>query len=238
MRNEQSTVTRRGSPVVPDKRLGGLAGVTDYARAMSSRPDAVEESLVRATAALGGPAMMLSTADQARLLGMLAALMRATDVLELGTFTGRSALVMARALPAGGHLITCDLSPRWTAIAREHWRLAGVDDRIELRLRPAMEVVRALPGTEHLDLVFIDADKGGYVSYYEQLVPRLRPGGLIVADNVLAAGQVVREPEPGSVSDAVDRFNRRVAADSRVDVVILTVGDGLTLARKRPASGS
>jgi caffeoyl-CoA O-methyltransferase len=223
---------------VPDKTLADLAGVTDYARAMSSRPDGVEESLVRATAALGGPAMMLSTADQARLLNMLVALMRATDVLELGTFTGRSALAMARALPADGHLTTCDLSPRWTAIAREHWRLAGVDGRIELRLRPAIEVLGSLPGTEHLDLVFIDADKGGYATYYEEIVPRLRPGGLIIADNVLAAGQVVREPEPGSVAYAMDRFNRRVAADSRVDVVIVTIADGLTLARKRPVSGA
>jgi caffeoyl-CoA O-methyltransferase len=233
-----SAVRWPGSFVVPDKTLDDLAGVTDYARAMSSQPDAVEESLVRATKALGGPAMMQSTADQARLLGMLVALMRATDVLELGTFTGRSALAMARALPVGGHLITCDLRPRWTAIAREHWRLAGVADRIELRLRPALEVLRSLPGDEHLDLVLIDADKGGYVTYYEEIVPRLRPGGLIVADNVLAAGQVAGEPEPGSVAYAMDRFNRHVATDSRVDAVILTVGDGLTLARKRPTSGA
>ena len=224
--------------LAPGKTLQGLAGVTDYARSLSSQPDAVEESLARETAALGGPAMMLSTADQARLLTMLVGLMQARNVLELGTFTGRCALAMARAMPAGGHLTTCDLSPRWTGIARKHWRLADVEDRIELQLRPAAEVLRSLPDAEHLDLAFIDADKGNYLNYYEEIVPRLRPGGLVVADNVLAAGQVLSKPEPGSVAYAMDQFNRRAAVDSRVDVVILTVADGLSLARKRPAHGA
>jgi caffeoyl-CoA O-methyltransferase len=220
-------------PAELGKALPGLQGVTGYARAVSTAPDAIDESLARETAALGGPAMMMSTADQSRLLSMLAGLMQARNVLELGTFTGRSALAIARAMPAGGRLTTCDLSPRWTSIAQEHWKRAGVADRIELRLQPAIELLRALPREERLDLVFIDADKGGYVSYYNEIVPRLRPGGLIIADNVLAGGDVVGEHEPGSVAHAMDRFNQRVAGDDRVDVVVLTVADGLSLARKR-----
>jgi caffeoyl-CoA O-methyltransferase len=215
------------------KALPGLAALASYACAMSTPPDPVEESLVRATAVLGGPSMMLSTPDQAALLSLLVGVTGARHVLELGTFTGRSALAMARALPDGGRLLTCDLSPRWTSIAREHWRLAGVDERIELRLDPAITVLRSLGPEEQLDLVFLDADKGGYVTYYDEIVPRLRPGGLLVADNVLAGGAVLGDPEPGSVAHAMDRYNRHVAEDARVDAVVLTVGDGLSLVRKR-----
>jgi caffeoyl-CoA O-methyltransferase len=176
--------------------------------------------------------MMLSTSDQTRFLAMLVGLIGAQNVLEVGTFTGRSTLAMARAMKDGGRLITCDLSARWTAIGREHWRRAGVDGRIDLRLQPAMEVLRGLATREWLDLAFIDADKGNYVNYYEEIVPRLRPGGLIVADNVLADGHVLDDLEPSSVAFAMDRFNRHVASDPRVEVVILTVADGITLARK------
>jgi predicted O-methyltransferase YrrM len=219
------------------KVLPGGPALTGYARAVSSPPDRVDTALAEATEELGGPAMMLSTPDQTLLLSMLVGLMQARAVLELGTFTGRSALAMARAMPADGWLTTCDLSPRWTAIAREHWRRAGVADRIELRLQPAMELLRSLPRQECLDLVFVDADKGNYVHYYEQIVPRLRPGGLVVADNVLAGGGVLGELAPDSVAMAMDRYNRRVAADSRVDVVVLTIADGLSLARKRDGHG-
>jgi caffeoyl-CoA O-methyltransferase len=230
---------RAGAVVgAPEKSLPGGAALTAYARAVSSQPDRVDAALAEATARLGGPAMMLSTPDQARLLSMLVSLLQARAVVELGTFTGRSALAMARALPAGGRLTTCDLSPRWTAIAQEHWRRAEVADRIDLRLQPAMELLRSLPRQECLDLVFVDADKGNYVYYYEEIVPRLRPGGLVVADNVLAGGGVLGEFEPDSVACAMDRYNRRVAADGRVDVVVLTVADGLSLARKRDGHGS
>lgn len=215
-----------------DKTAGARAGVAAYARALSTPADEIEDSLIRETAGLGGPAMMLSTPDQVRLLAMLVSLMGARRVLELGTFTGRSALAIARAMPANGRLLTCDLSPRWTAIAREHWQRAGIADRIELRLQPAMSLLAELDPGEWLDLVFIDADKGSYVSYYEQVVPRLRPGGVVVADNVLAGGEVVGELAPGSVAAAMDRFNRRVAADDRVEVVVLTVADGLSVIRK------
>jgi caffeoyl-CoA O-methyltransferase len=224
-------------PAGPGKAIAAGPGLTAYARALSTPPDAVEASLVARTGELGGPAMMLSTADQTRLLSLLVATLGARDVLELGTFTGRATLAMARALPADGRLITCDLSRRWTAIAREHWRRAGVDGRIDLHLRPGLELLRTLPERPSFDLAFIDADKGGYVPYYEEILPRLRPGGLVVADNVLADGRVLDHPEPGTVAFAMDRFNRHVAADPRVEVVVLTVADGVSVARKRPDPG-
>jgi caffeoyl-CoA O-methyltransferase len=208
------------TPAGPRKAGPARPGLTEYARALSTPVDPVEESLIARTAGLGGPAMMASTSDQARLLGMLVGLMGARQVLELGTFTGLATLAMARALGEGGRLITCDLSRRWTAIGQEHWHRAGVD-------------VRGLPHDASLDLAFIDADKGRYVDYYEEILPRLRPGGLVVADNVLADGLVLDDPEPGTVAFAMDRFNRHVAGDPRVEVVILTVADGMTIARKR-----
>lgn len=216
----------------PEKSPGAAGPLTAYARRLSRSQDPVDESLDRATAALGGPSMMQSTWDQALLLGMLVAVTGARRVLELGTFTGRSALAMARALPPDGRLLTCDLSRRWTAIARHHWHAAGVAEHVELRIEPAMELLRSLPPDSGFDLVFLDADKGNYHNYYEEIVPRLRPGGLLVADNVLAGGGVLGAVEPGSVAFAMDRFNRRVSADQRVEAVVLTIGDGLTLARK------
>lgn len=214
----------------PGKDLTGLA---EYARRLSTPPDDVDLSLEQATASFGGPSMMLTSTDQARLLGMLVAVSGARRIVELGTFTGRSALAMARAMPDGGSLLTCDLSRRWTAVALEHWRRAGVADRIELRLQPALDLLRSLPPEPHLDLVFLDADKGGYATYYEEIVPRLKPGGLLVADNVLADGSVLGPLEPGSVAAAMHRYNRLAVADDRTEVVVLTVADGLSLVRRR-----
>lgn len=217
---------------VVTKDLDALADVTAYARRHGRELDEVERSLIDRTAAFGGPAMMLTTPEQARFMALLVTLMGARRILELGTFTGYSALAMARALPSDGHLVTCDLSHVWTSVAREHWERAGVADRIELRLQVATEVVRSLPAEEQLDLVFIDADKGNYVNYFELVLPRLRPGGVILADNVLAGGKVLIPAEPGSVAEAMDRFNRHVAADLRVEAVIVPIGDGLSVIRK------
>jgi caffeoyl-CoA O-methyltransferase len=214
------------------KDLHALADITAYARRHGGELDDVERSLIDKTRAFGGPAMMLTTPDQARFLALLVTLMGARQILELGTFTGYSALAMARVLPSDGHLVTCDLSRVWTSVACEHWERAGVADRIELRLQVAMIVVESLPAEEQLDLVFIDADKGNYVNYFERVMPRLRPGGLVVADNVLACGRVLSQAEPGSVAEAMDRFNRHVATDIRVDAMILPIGDGLSIIRK------
>ncbi|MFG2285592.1 O-methyltransferase [Streptomyces sp. NPDC048595] len=175
---------------------------------------------------------MQSAEEQGPLLAFLVRLIGARHVVEVGTFTGYSALSMAQALPADGTLIACDVSEEWTAYGREAWSRAGVADRIDLRIAPALETLRAMPGEPHIDLAYLDADKGGYIAYWEELVPRLRPGGLIVADNVLYRGEVADPAATGSAL-AIRAFNDHVAADRRMESVLLTVADGLTLARKR-----
>jgi caffeoyl-CoA O-methyltransferase len=193
--------------------------------------DAVARDLVEETRALGGVSRMLTTADQAALLTILTRLVSARRAIEIGTFTGFSALAIARGLPADGSLICLDVSEEWTSIARRYWERAGVADRIELRIGDAHASAAELPMEPLVDLAFVDADKPGYIDYFEQLVPRIRSNGLLLFDNTLAGGRVVGEHE----DEPVDRkeFNAHVARDERVDVVILGIGDGLTLARKR-----
>jgi caffeoyl-CoA O-methyltransferase len=193
--------------------------------------DAVARALVEETRALGGVAEMLTTADQAALLTMLTRLVSARLAVEIGTFTGFSALAIARGLPDDGRLICLDVSEEWTSIGRRYWEKAGVADKIDLRIGDAHASAAALPVGEPLDLAFVDAEKPGYIDYFEQLVPRMRPNGLLLFDNTLAGGRVVGVHE----HDPVDRkeFNAHIAKDERVDVVILGIGDGLTLVRKR-----
>lgn len=162
-------------------------------------------------------------------LRMLARLTNARHILEIGTFTGYSALCLAEGMQEGGHLITCDVDPEATAIAQDHWARSPHGAKIELRLGPALETIATLEGP--WDLVFIDADKQNYINYWEAVLPKVRQGGLLVADNVLWSGRVIN---PQKESDfAVDRFNKHVAADARVEAVLLTVRDGVTLAWKK-----
>jgi caffeoyl-CoA O-methyltransferase len=193
--------------------------------------DVVARELVEETRALGGVSEMLTTADQAALLTMLTRLVSARLAVEIGTFTGFSALAIARGLPDDGRLICLDVSAEWTSIGRRYWEKAGVAEKIELRIGDAHTSAAALPVGEPLDLAFVDAEKPGYIDYFEQLVPRIRPNGLLLFDNTLAGGRVVGVHE----HDPVDRkeFNAHIAKDERVDVVILGIGDGLTLVRKR-----
>jgi caffeoyl-CoA O-methyltransferase len=193
--------------------------------------DVVARGLVEETRALGGVSEMLTTADQAALLTMLTRLVSARLAVEIGTFTGFSALAIARGLPDDGRLICLDVSAEWTSIGRRYWEKAGVADKIELRIGDAHASAAALPVGEPLDLAFVDAEKPGYIDYFEQLVPLIRPNGLLLFDNTLAGGRVVGVHE----HDPVDRkeFNAHIAKDERVDVVILGIGDGLTLVRKR-----
>ena len=170
--------------------------------------------------------------DQFALLTLLTRLVGVRFAIELGTFTGTSAAAIAKGLAPGGRLLCCDISEDWTAIARRHWEQAGLSDRIELRIGPALETIRALDEPS-VDLVFLDADKGGYVDYYEALIPKMRSGGLLIADNTLWSGKVVDESISDRNIDGIRRFNDLAARDPRCDVVMLAIGDGVTLCLKR-----
>jgi len=215
------------------KSLGLSPELHAYLVAHGPPPDPVLESLSRETRELGGIAIMQVAPEQGALLSMLVRLTGARRVVEIGTFTGYSALCLARGLPEDGTLLCCDVSEEWTAIARRHWEKAGVAGKIELRIAPALETLRGLPREPHLDLAFIDADKTSYIDYYEEILARLRPGGLILADNVLWSGNVVNPAADDVNTLAIRRFNDHVAADRRVESVMLPISDGLTFARKK-----
>jgi caffeoyl-CoA O-methyltransferase len=222
------------------RALTVTAELVDYAVAHGSDvPGPVLDDLRAETAALGPPAGMQIGPDEGQLLTLLTRLVGARRAVEVGTFTGYSSLCIARGLAPGGALTCCDVSEEWTAIARRAWDRAGLADRIELRIAPALDTLRSLPAEPHIDLAFIDADKGGYVGYWDELVPRVRPGGLLLADNVLWSGRVVESPRPAEANEpddntrAIRAFNDHVAADDRVDVAVLPAFDGLTIARRR-----
>ena len=207
--------------------------IRDYAAAHSSWPaDAAVRDLQTRTRALGGPSGMQIADDQGQLLTLLTRLVGARSAVEVGTFTGYSSLCIARGLADGGRLVCCDISEEWTAIGRDAWAAAGVDDRIDLRIAPALETLRARPDEATIDLVFIDADKGGYIGYWDELVPRVRPGGLLLADNVLWSGEIIVDAGDDANLAALQAFNDHVAADDRVEVAVLTAFDGLTIARR------
>lgn len=209
------------------------AAVEAYIAARTEPADAVLVELRRRTAELGSAATMQIGADQGALLTLFTRLTGAANAVEVGTFTGYSAICIARGLVEGGRLLCCDVSETYTALAREAWAQAGLEDRIELRLAPAIDTLRSLPADDPIDLAFIDADKGGYLGYYEEVVARLRPNGVVVVDNTLWSGRVVDDDDTARDTRAIRAFNDAVAADVRVDSYILPVGDGLTLIRKR-----
>jgi caffeoyl-CoA O-methyltransferase len=204
----------------------------EYLVAHRSPDDAVVEELREETARLGGSAKMQVAPDQATLLRILVGALGARWAVEVGTFTGLSALAIARGLPANGRLFCFDVSEAWTAIGRRYWEKAGVADRIELRIGPAASALRKLPEEPWLDFAFIDADKQSYPVYWDEIVPRLRPGALVAVDNVLWEGEVVQDEKRGGEVEAIRAFNEKVLADERVESVMLAVADGLTLARK------
>ena len=174
--------------------------------------------------------------DQGQFMGMLVRLIGARRCLEIGTFTGYSSLAVALALPPDGRLIACDVSDTWTAIARRYWREAGVDGRIELRLQPALTTLDELLAdgqAGRFDFAFIDADKVSYADYYERVLSLLRPGGLLAVDNTLWSGQVADPKARDKDTIALKKFNAALHADERVDLSLVPIGDGLTLARKR-----
>ncbi|HCB04776.1 MAG TPA: SAM-dependent methyltransferase [Nocardioides bacterium] len=208
--------------------------VSDYLLAHSSPQDDVLARLAEETrTSFGGVSEMQITADEGALLTLLTRLVGAAYTIEVGTFTGYSSICIARGLAPGGRLLACDVSGEWTDLARRYWDEAGVTDRIELRLAPAAETLAALPPDPIVDLAFVDADKESYPTYYEELVPRLRSGGLVVLDNVLLGGRVFDEANQSERVTTMRAVNDRVAADDRVDAVMLPVRDGVTIARRR-----
>ena len=209
--------------------------LADYIQAHSTAPDEVQRELIEATAALGDASIMQISPAQGALMTMLTTLLEPRFAVEVGTFTGYSALAVAKALPHGGRLLCCDISEEWTAIAREHWERAGVSGRIDLRIAPALETLRSLPAEPAVDLAFIDADKSSYLAYYEELVPRLSPRGVILVDNALWDGHVANPAQTDPTTEHLRAFNARVVADERVLVALLPVGDGLSMITRRPA---
>ncbi len=215
------------------KSLGVSPEVHRYLVAHGTPPDPVQRELIEETRRLGGISIMQVAPEQGTFLTWLARAIGARRAIEVGTFTGYSSLCIARGLAAGGRLLTCDTSDEWTSVARRYWEKAGVADRIELRLGPGAETLRAFPADPVIDLGFIDADKGGYPVYYEEILKRLRPGGVILVDNVLWMGRVADPSAQDEMTVAIRAFNDLVAKDERVDCVMLPISDGLTLLRKR-----
>jgi caffeoyl-CoA O-methyltransferase len=231
------TTVRRGTfEGMPDapKSFTLSPEVHRYLLAHGSQPDDVQQGLIERTheAAKDFAGMQIAP-EQGAFMTMVTRLIGARQAVEVGTFTGYSALCIARGLAEGGRLICCDISEEWTSIGRPYWEKAGVADRIDLRIGPAADTLAALPAGEQFDLAFIDADKPGYIDYYEQIVKRLRPNGVILVDNVLFHGSVI---DPGATDDSaqgIRDFNDHVIADERVDCVMLAIGDGLTFIRRR-----
>jgi caffeoyl-CoA O-methyltransferase len=206
--------------------------IHEYVVAHGTPPDAVQQALIDETAHLPNAGMQISP-EQGAFMTVFTRLIGARQAVEVGTFTGYSAMSIARGLPDDGHLLCCDVSEEWTAIGRKAWAAAGVDDKIELKLAPAAETLQALPDEEYLDLAFIDADKPAYPVYYEELLKRIRPNGAILVDNTLWHGAIIDDGVDDESTLALRAFNDAVAVDNRVDTVQLTLGDGVTILRKR-----
>jgi caffeoyl-CoA O-methyltransferase len=207
--------------------------IADYADAHTAPPTELQRRLIAETATLGRAAGMQISPLQGAFMEMLVRAVGARRALEIGTFTGYSALCIARGLPDGGQLLCCDVNETWTAVGRRYWDEAGVGHKIELRIGPAIDTVRALPAEGQFDLAFVDADKSGYPDYIDEIVPRLRTGGLILVDNTLRSGTVADPKVTDGDTAAMRRFNDRVAADDRLWSVLLPIADGLTLLLKR-----
>lgn len=202
--------------------------MADYLVNLNTPPSAAQEALRAETAELPS-AMMRFNHEAAMMLQLIVRAQRPMFVVEVGTFTGYSSLTLASVLPEGARMLCCDVSEEWTDVARRHWVAAGVDDRIELRIGPALETLRSLPSEPTVDFAVIDADKTSYVDYYEELVSRLSPYGLIGVDNTMWSGQVLDEADTTDDTLAIRRFNTHVADDPRTINVTVPIGDGVTL---------
>ena len=205
-----------------------------YVEAHSTPPEEILTELAEQTASMfGARAGMQIGPEQGTFMTLLARLVGAASAVEVGTFTGYSAICVARGLTDGGRLLCCDISEEWTSVAREYWKRAGLADRIELRLGPAARTLRELPAGTTFDYAFIDADKTSYLEYWDLIVPMIRSNGVILADNTLWSGRVADQRSTDDEVQAIRQFNDHASADGRVDIVLLPIGDGLSLARKR-----
>jgi caffeoyl-CoA O-methyltransferase len=209
--------------------------LSHYVRASSEPPDEVAADLLAETAAMAergeAPATFQIAAEQGALMQLLTRALGVRTAIEIGTFTGFSALCIARGLPDDGSLLCLDRNPDWTAVARRYWDRAGLGDRIELRLGDALPSLQALPAEETFDLAFVDADKTGYPAYVAELYPRMRTNGVVLLDNMLRGGRILA-PETDD-DRAVAQLNADLVADPRWETVLLPLADGLTMLRKR-----
>jgi predicted O-methyltransferase YrrM len=221
--------------VVSPKRSLLPDAVEEYVSHLITRETPLQQRLREETSALPEARMQIGP-EQGALLALLIRLLGARAVLELGTFTGYSALAMAAALPEAGRLVTCDINEAWTSIARRYWEAAGVTTKIELRIGPALDTLQELlarRGPGCFDFAFIDADKPAYDAYYEVCLQLIRPGGLIALDNVLWSGRVADPADEEPSTLAIRALNLKIRDDARVDACLLAVGDGVMLASPR-----
>ena len=204
--------------------------IAGYIQAHAVREAQILRELRAATARVPHSGMQIG-ADQGQAMALLVKLMGAKRCLEIGTYTGYSALAVALALPEDGSIVCCDVSEEWTAVGKPFWKKAGVDHKIDLRIGPALETLKKLTGP--FDFAFIDADKENYLNYYERCLELVRRGGLIAVDNVLWSGEVANPAAKDGMTVALRKFNDRVHQDERVDLAMLSIGDGVTLALKK-----
>jgi caffeoyl-CoA O-methyltransferase len=209
--------------------------IYDYMLSVTSREHPLLARLREETARMPGSGMQIAP-EQGQLMAFLVTLTGARRALEVGVFTGYSSLAVAMAMPADGRLVACDVSESWTAVARRYWEEAGVADKVSLRLGPATDTLEALLADGQagsFDFAFIDADKENYGRYYDMALELVRPGGLIAIDNVLWGGAVADPADQDADTLAIRALNARLHHDARIDLTMLPIGDGLTLARKR-----
>ena len=217
-----------------NRSIGLSDALYDYLLSVSLREPEILAELRREKMAMSERSMQIAP-EQGQFMALLVRLAGARRILEIGTFTGYSALALALALPAEGRIVACDVSEQWTEIARRYWQRAGVAERIDLRLAPALQTLDALiaeGGGGSFDFAFIDADKSRYLDYYERSLSLVRPGGLIAVDNTLWGGSVVDPAKTDADTAAIRAFNAALHADPRVELSLVPIGDGLTLARK------
>jgi caffeoyl-CoA O-methyltransferase len=205
----------------------------EYVLAHGHNGDPIRRELSEETAQLGLISQMEIAPEQGTLMALLASAIGARSAVEVGTFTGYSSLCVARALPEDGRLLCCDVSEKWTSVARRYWDRAGIAHKITLKIAPAVETLRALPASYPIDFAFIDADKINYATYYEEILKRMRPDGLILIDNVLWGGSVIDEARQDADTRAIRALNDFIAQDLRVEAVMVAVSDGLTIVRKK-----